>query len=349
MQFARHTAIGIDIGSRTVKAAQLSTRGGDLRIVALSMCPRIKPGEPIDRDEIANTQGVLRRQGFTGTRIVLAVPDEQLLRGILELPPSAPGPAVAQMARMELARIHHIEPQGFELVCWGQPSSEPARSNVQTVAVACPHPVAHHLLDEFDQARLDVIALDARTPAAARACRTLAAAAPEITAILDLGWSTTKLLLMCGQTVIYERLLKSDLTSLTTVLSKRFKITQTAASQIVDTIGVASGKTPCELDPGTREALQAIMLHHAQTVIEELKVPFSYAAHQVHSQGVKRLLLLGGGAGIAGLAEVLASTLEVEVLRAAPRDLVKCDGALVASSENPALTVAVGLALFRGD
>jgi Tfp pilus assembly PilM family ATPase len=143
MQFARHTAIGIDIGSRTVKAAQLSTRGGNLRIVALSMCPRIKPGGPIDREEITNTQGVLRRQGFTGSRIVLAVPDEQLLRGILQLPPSVPGPAVAQMARMELARIHHIEPQGFELVCWGQPSSEPARSNVQTVAVACPHPVAH--------------------------------------------------------------------------------------------------------------------------------------------------------------------------------------------------------------
>jgi type IV pilus assembly protein PilM len=346
MRWARHTAIGIDIGNRTLKAAQLSYRRSGLRVSALAICPRVKPDGPVDQEEIRHIQGVLRRQGFSGSKVVLAVADGQLLRGILQLPPTVPAAAVSQMARMELARIHHIEPQGFELVCWAPPTSQEAgRSNMQTVAVACPHAVAQPLLEDFERAGLDVIALDARTAAAARACRTLAAPGTEVTAILDLGWSTTKLLLVCGETVIYERLLKSDLTVLTSALAKRFKITQAAASQLVDTLGVASRQAPGQFDDDTRLALQDLLRHYGQTMMEELKVPFAYA-RQYHVEGVRRLLLLGGGASLAELADVLSASPEIKVLRAAPRDVLGCDEAIVTKSDNPALTVAVGLAMF---
>ncbi len=61
------------------------------------------------------------------------------------------------------------------------------------------------------------------------------------------------------------------------------------------------------------------------------------------------MLLLGGGAGLPELTEVLASAPQIQVLRAAPQDLLECGEAIVARSDNTALTVAVGLAMFRGE
>jgi Tfp pilus assembly PilM family ATPase len=63
-------------------------------------------------------------------------------------------------------------------------------------------------------------------------------------------------------------------------------------------------------------------------------------------EGIQRLLLVGGGAGIPGLAEVLSESLQMEVRRAAPTDLMASGDGSLTRADNPAATVAVGLSLF---
>jgi Tfp pilus assembly PilM family ATPase len=63
---------------------------------------------------------------------------------------------------------------------------------------------------------------------------------------------------------------------------------------------------------------------------------------------VKRLLLIGGGAGVPGLAPYFEARLGLEVKRAAPSDLMDTPPELAAKAANPALTGAVGLAQFEG-
>lgn len=346
-----HTSIGIDIGSRTIKAAQLLSTDSDDTLTALAMIPRQQPGPTITKEDILHVRHVLRRQGFVGRHLVLAVPDEQLLRGHLDLPAGVTGEPATQMARMELARIHQVDPQSFEMVHWGLSGSdsEQGQTNGQSVAVACPHTAAEQLLDTVEAGGLEVQALDVRTAAAARTCRRLTLAPPALTAILDLGWSSSKLMLVSGGTVVYERMLKSQLGALTKTLSERFQLDDLAAYQIIDNVGLSRKTEFGDLDTASLDIIQRFMTGHFRNMVEELQVPFSYAAHQYMQEGIQRLLLLGGGAAVPGLTEHLTEALHMEVCRAAPSQLVDGTAPALGNTENPALTVAIGLALFSED
>lgn len=341
-----HTAIGIDIGSRSIKAAQLQLTDARPEILALAMVPRLQPGPSVEREDMVHLRRVLRRQGFVGSHLVLAVPEEQLLRGHMDLPPGVKGEPLAQMARVELARIHQVEPHSFEMVHWGPSGDNKSNTPSQTVAVACPHQAANQLLDVIEACRMEVCALDVRTAAAARVCQALTLPAPALTAVLDLGWSSTKLMLVSGATVMYERLLKSKLGSLTESLVQRFGLDDRAACQIIDTVGWQEDLGVDDLDPASLEVIRRLLTGHFSNLIEELQVPFSYAAHQYAQKGIERMLLIGGGAQIPGLALHLSALLKMDVLRAAPSDLLAAGAASLGKVDNPAATVAAGLALF---
>lgn len=340
------TPIGIDIGSRTIKAAQLRAHETGHEITGLAMIPRQQAGANVTCDDIVHLRHVLHRQGFVGRRLVLAVPDEQLLRGHLDLPSGVSGAPVAQMARMELARIHHVEPQTFEMVHWGLSGNDKSQTPGQIVAVACPHQAADQLLETVEGCGLEVWALDVRTAAAARTCQPLTLPAPALTAILDLGWSSTKLMLVSGRTVIYERLLKSDLGSLTRSLTQRFALTDEAACQIINHVGFQLEQDAGDLDAASLQVIHRILSGYFCGLAEELEAPFAYAAHQYMQEGIQRLLLVGGGAGISGLVDHLAGALHMEVRRAAPLDLMTSSPRALSQADHPALTVAVGLSLF---
>ncbi len=412
------TAIGIDVGSRTIKAAQLLKSGsflslmgrgashwtanGTSQIVALTMLPRKKTGlteagqqvdpvrDPVfdpeaqtrresnglsasdstrtsnrlDRQEIINIQAVLRRQGFCGNDIVLAAPEKRLLHGIFEIPPATSGQAadreemVVQIARMELSRMHSLAPDSFEMVCWPlggwEPSSQDGSKSThrggQAIAVGCPHDVANELLDLFEGAGFNVCALDLRSAAAARACMSLAVPPPALTAILDLGWSSTKLLFVYGGTVIYERhLTNKSIAHLTTKLSGMFGITEQSADQTISTVGLATNSEAGDYDQQSTETIRKILTKHFDIMLEELKTPFDYASHQYPGEGVKRLLLIGGGARIFGLSQYIQEALGIEVITAVPGDLVPnpTESQILTKLNHPAMTVAVGLAMFN--
>lgn len=344
----KRSAIGIDVGSRIIKAAQLLPAGSSQRIVALTMLPRTGTGAAIEYQEVCELKRILRRQGFTGSQVVLAVPDQKLLRGTFELPPRLSRDKVPQLARMELSRIHQVTPGSFEMVCWIMPQADQVKSITQTITVGCLHDVANAYLDVFEKGGLDVTALDVRSAAAARACEGLTVPMPALTAILDLGWGSTKLLLACGSTIIYERLLESpSLQVLATNLGKRFNIADKAACQVIDAIGFAQGEVE-GFDRESTFAIQRLLEKHTGKMIEELKVPFAYANHQLPGEGIKRLLLIGGGAKIPGLASYFASQMGMEVKEATPGELMESSPELKNKVGNPATTVAVGLARFAG-
>ena len=428
------TAIGIDVGSRTIKVAQLAKSGSfpstllktglslmgrgasrssanssdqSYQIVALSMLPRTKAGlieagqqvdsirdpvrDPVfdseaqtrresnglsvpdstrasnrlDRQEIINIRAVLRRQGFCGNDIVLAVPEKQLLHGVFEIPPATSGQAadreemIFQIARMELSRMHGVAPDSFEMACWplggwplgGQDESKSTHRGGQAIAVGCPHDVANELLDLFEGAGFNVRALDLRSAAAARACMSLSVQLPALTAILDLGWSSTKLLFVCGGTVVYERCLTNkSISHITTKLSGMFGITEQSADQTISTIGLVTNSEAGDYDQQSTEAIRKILTKHFDVMLEELKTPFDYASHQYPGEGVKRLLLIGGGARIFGLSQYIQEALGIEVITAAPGDLVgHSESQILAKLSHPAMTVAVGLAMFNGE
>jgi len=344
------SVIGIDVGTRSIKVAQLLTSGDQSQIAALSMLPRTNEGDGIDTEEIRRIKRILARQGFHGDEIVLAAPEKGLLQGVFDVPPKVSGAPMVQIARMELSRIHNVAPDSFEMVCWKPPASGKPKSTTQTLAVGCPHEAAEAYIDLFENAGFTVSALDVRIAAATRACQTLIVPPPALTSILDIGWESTKLLLVSGNTIIYERSFRNKcLAKLRGQLCPTFDITEEAADQVISAIGFEADDETGEIDRASVEVIRRMLRKHFDMMLEELEASFDYAHYQHPGEGAKRLLLIGGGANISGLSNYFRNILGVEVRAIAPRDILENGSETLTHAGHPATTVAVGLAMFKGD
>jgi Tfp pilus assembly PilM family ATPase len=229
-----------------------------------------------------------------------------------------------------------------------KPAGNP-RPMTQTLVVGCPHEAANAFLDVFEGAGFHVTALDVRSAAVARACSPLLLPPPQITAIVDLGWRSTSVLFVSGRSLVYERSVQgAPVGELTDRFVEAFSLRPEAAYQIIGTIGPGTDEPAGEYDRESLDVIRRHMRDHFDKLLEELRVPLSYANHQFPGEGVERLLLIGGGAGVPHLASYFEAKLGVEVKRAAPSDLVDCPPELSAKGDNPALTAAIGLAQFEG-
>jgi Tfp pilus assembly PilM family ATPase len=250
---------------------------------------------------------------------------------------------------MELSRLHNVPCDSFTMAYWELKGAENSRPVTQTLAVGCPHEAANAFLDIFEDAGFHVAALDVRSAAAARACAPLVLPTPQITAIIDLGWRSTSVLFVCGRTLIYERSLEgASIAELTDRLTEAFGIPLESACGIIGTVGPATGEPKADLDRGTLEAILKHLRSHFDKLLDELKVPLSYANRHFPGEGVKRLLLIGGGAGVPQLAPYFGERLAVEVNVAEPSSMVTSPPELLAKASNPAMMTAVGLAQFEG-
>ena len=173
---------------------------------------------------------------------------------------------------------------------------------------------------------------------------------PALTSILDIGWESTKLLLVCGSTVLYERPFRNKcLAKLRAKLSETFAITEEAADQVVSTIGFATDSEAGELDRESVEAVRNMLRKHFDMMLEELDGSFDYANYQHPREGIRLLLIIGDGARISGLSQYLHSTLGVEVRSVTPSDVVENSPPIFTKVGHPAMTVALGLAMFTGE
>ena len=346
---AAPTIIGIDVGQHTIKAAQLLAQGGEYRIFALTLLPRPQPGTEIGAGDALALKSALKRHGFHGHALAIAAPEQILVHATLEVPAKVAGAPVEQVVRMELSRLQNLAPDSFEMAFWELKAAVNPRPVTPILAVGCPHAAANALLDIFEGVGFHVAALDVRSAAVARACRPLLLPAPQITALVDLGWRSTSVLFVCGRSLVYERSVQgAPIGELVTRFAQAFAMEPASAYPIINTVGPGNDQPA---GPYDAESLSVIRTHvrvHFDKLLEELRVPLSYANHQFPGEGVRRLLLTGGGAGVPGLAAYFAAGLGIEVKRAAPGDLVASPPELAARAGNPAKTCAVGLAQFEG-
>ncbi len=349
ISFKSRSPIGIDVGSRNMKVAQLCTAADKRQeISATSVVPRTNAGAEINLEEAISLRRVLQRQGFRGDRVVLAAHEDKLLRGIFDIPGQISEDAMEQIARMELSRMHDVAPDSFEMICWEPLNTGKSKTKRQTVALACPHDAANIYIDTFEQAGFKVCALDARSAAVARACKSLTLSPPAVTAILDLGWKSTRLLFLCGEAVVYERLLEEkSICTLASDLRDKFGIAEESAYTVIASIGFGTFEEAPELDQQSVGFIRGILVRYFEAMKNELKTPLAYVSREHGGKGTERMLLVGSGAMFPGISEYLAESFNMEVLTAAPSELLPSPAHVRTKACNTALTVACGLALFE--
>ena len=363
-----YSPIGLDAGARAMKAIQLvHTRAGP-KIHAAASFPRLTPGEDLNAAEVLRAAHVLRRQGFVGNDVVVGIPTANMLSGVLEIPARAPGAPplpIDAIARQELARACKKDANSIELAWWELPSASTGGSGVrgaqgaQAIALGCAHADADTLLACFDPAvgaGLDVLAIDARPAAIARACAPLASASPNLTAVLDLGYGAAHILILSGSLLVYERTLaEASLRLLASGVANQLATDDALADYILRVIGCKpidqitspDGTVPTAIEQA--EDARALVCAHADALAGELRASMSYATRRFDAS-LSRVLLSGAGADIPGLADrigqrtgVEAVIARVDALALAPVPPNDIDPALL----GPGSTVALGLALHN--
>ena len=372
------SAIGVDVGTRTVKAVQLGRDRwgtGGWRVTAAAEVPRDDAAQPaadaqgkpparassaLSPAEVRRLVGTLERQNFCGAEVVLAAPGEKMVSSMLELPPRSSQAPIEQIARMEVARAHRFAPDSFEMGCWDLPAAARATKQTPVMAVACTHADAAAVMDPFEAEGLHVSALDVRAAALARACAPLLRDdAGGITGIVDLGWGSATLSLMHRGVAIYGRTLgDSGIGKLYQTLAARLGLETDVIDYILSDSGLAgagavAGAAPHGEAPaaGGRKAkptdAAGLIAAHFEAAVQELQVSLSYAQHQYPNTPLSRLLVVGGGGCIHGVTEHLHRVLGIETKAAAPAGLAACAPAVAALCASPALTAALGLAQFH--
>lgn len=353
MRRERISPIGLDVGSRCVKAAQVAVRagGGPARVIAGACFARLEPDTPVSAREMDRVAGALDRLGFAGRECVASVDRASLITAELELPPTGSGAPREQIARLELARTHRREPAGFEMGLWEVPAPARAGPGAHALAVACPHERAESILDAAHSAGLDVIALD--HPGCALA-RLGAVTGGPTRAILDLGWSAGVLVLARGGAVLYERVIEGG--SLSALHAGVVAHTGLDLGVVETLLGDGAWSELAGARRGEKLLDRTVRCvnEYADAVGRELKLSMDYLAHRFpagakEGASVGHVDLVGGGAACAGVVERLAqrSGLELRALR--PSDVLGADAGVLPIASAPSLSLAVGLALRAGE
>jgi Tfp pilus assembly PilM family ATPase len=355
----RRSLIGVDSGGRFLKAVQLVRTSGGGRMVAAVRLPKSTPGAVTCRADVDLFCGAMARQGFTGSRVVLAVPQDKIVTGILELPPRASGAPLADIARLELASMNNYDAQQAETVSWDLPPSPRVKNVTQAMAVACRHADAEELIELFESAGLQVAALDSPMHAVVRACRPLLSAT-GITGILELEWDWAVLVLLYRGTVIYRwSMSEASVRNLVRTMAAGLSIDESVAAPLLMEVGLAPQESR---NAAVGDAVAVSIRKHLDAVAESIGSPILYAGQQYPAASVDSILMVGSGAAIPGAADYLQTRVAGSVKAIGPADLVACAAPLAGptsvsetgaaaraggKAHDPSLVSAIGLARFE--
>ncbi|MGP1347224.1 MAG: hypothetical protein ACTS3F_11240 [Phycisphaerales bacterium] len=198
------SVIGVDLGSRVLKACQWS-RGG-WRVASVW---RESDGE-IGSDEIRGLARVLARRGFSGTRVVASVPRSALLSCRASAPMEGSGAPVEQIARAELARVSGQNAGALLSASWSARSRRSRSELDERQVLGCSAAVARGLSEAFGGGGLDLVGLEPGPVGSARGALHIAGLSGAGSAgssglIVDFGWGGARLLAVSDGVLMYER------------------------------------------------------------------------------------------------------------------------------------------------
>jgi type IV pilus assembly protein PilM len=341
----RYSTIGLDVGSRAVKAVQLSRAGREQRIVACASFPRAGPEAVPTAAELREVRSILRRQGFVGRDVVIAAAGDKLRSGILELPAKAAGVPMDQIARAEFGRVHKLDVNAAELSWWELPASSRAAKGTSVMAVAYPHADAEPHVSAFDEAGFRVRGVDTPTSAVARGCLPLAAGKRSF-GTLELGASAAVLVLVRDGIVVYERRIPDAGTGrLLAELEARLGAGRDAAEHVLADVGLSPAGAASANDDARFASARELIARHVDASLAEVRRTLAYASHQYANEPVELLLLCGGGACLPGLRDYVAANIAAEV-RVAAFDPAPTGDEDACLGAGPSMACAVGLARF---
>lgn len=338
---ARRTTIGLDIGSDSVRAAELSySRAG----VVLERCAQVplpdgamRDGEVLDPRAISTALVQLwRAGGFTHRHVTVGIANQRVVVREVELPQM---PA-ADLKKALPFQVQDVLPMPVDSALMDflpvEVRTTGSGAVVRGLLVAAWRDTVTGLVTAVEGARLVPDAVDLASFAVLRAVGSGLGSDTRTEALVDIGSTITQVVVHTGGSPRFVRILLAGGDDITEALAERAGVSLEEADRL-----------KCELGLGDGQGAATVVGHAVEAAalgfLEEVRSTVDYAA-ATSGHRAERIVLTGGGARLSGLAPRLAAITGLPVELGSVERRVRL-GKHATTVHPDSAAVAVGLAL----
>lgn len=343
--------IGLDIGSRAVRAVQISVGGRGPatldRVGQVQLPPgALRDGEIAQPDAVVESLRALwSRFGFKGRRVALGVANQQVIVRRLDLP-YLPENELRQSLGFQVQDSIPIPVEqailDFQILENYQTAEGQLLSRI--LVVAAQRQMVEAIVAVVGEARLEPTNLDLDAFALVRSLappRLLSGEDGEL--LVDVGAAVTNIVVHQGGTPRFVRILLMGGNAITDSLVGALGISHEQAERTKASIGLLAEARD------RRDEAAGLIAERADRFIDELRGSLDYYSAQSESVPVRRVVLTGGASQLPNLRERLSDALGLPVERGHPMQELKVGDVGIRREQlieaEPQLAVAIGLAL----
>jgi type IV pilus assembly protein PilM len=349
---AGRSAIGLDIGTSGVRAAELSFGKGKVTLEKFGQVAlpegAVRDGEVVNPDAVAAALKQLwAHTKFSSKKVIIGVANQKVIVRQVDLPWMPP----SELKKSLGFQVQDFVPMPVEqAVLDFHPLEDFTAENgsrvLRGLLVAASREMVHASLEAVTQAGLSATMVDLTSFAVIRSLADpdhLGLGA-EVEALVDVGARVTNIVVHQGGAPRFVRILLMGGQDVTDAMAERMGVPQEQAEAMKQQL---SGGAP----EGGVEVQAAVRVVDAATAafVDEIRGSLDYYLASSGSAPISRLVLTGGGARLNGLADRLQSTTRVPVQAGAPVQPLKVGRTGLSPEQiafvEPLAAVPVGLAL----
>ncbi|MCW2612218.1 MAG: type pilus assembly protein PilM [Actinomycetota bacterium] len=315
---ARRTAVGLDIGTSGVRAAEV-THGKDhvtlerFGQVALPV-GAVVDGEVVDVDAVA---AALRRlwaaTRFRTKKVALGVANQRVIVRQVDLPWLPPAELKASLP----FQVQDFIPMPVDQVLLDyhpleEITTETGGRAVRALLVAASKEMVWRSVDAVRKAGLQPVMVDLVPFAVLRSIAQfdhLGLESGEAEAVVNVGASVTNLIVHTGGVPRFVRIIPMGGADITDALAERLGVTLDEAEAIKQVTGFAEQHADGRDMAPAAKVIEAT----ATTFVDEVRTSLEYYKTQAAAYPIGRIVLTGGGTRLAGLADRLALATRLRV------------------------------------
>lgn len=336
--------VGIDIGSESIRAVEVehpsSSRARVVRVGEIALSPGSASAGEVR--EVHTVGSALRRlwssKGFKSKRVVLGVGNTRVLVRDLEIP-SMPSRQIRETLPFQVQDKLPVPVEDAILDFYAiEEVTGESGTMIRGLLVAALRDAVNNNIAAVRSAGLQPVAVDLVPFALARLLTDYGRS--ETVALVDIGGNTTNVVITTGGVPAFVRAIPAGGAEITRALADRFSLDEGRAEEVKRALGLNPKSAT------TQEQVYAAEVIHSSAgeLLTGLRNTLSYFATQRPQNPVSRVILTGGGARLAGLADAFSELVRLPVVHGAPfTNLPTARGAL--SDAGTQFTIAAALAV----
>jgi len=307
--------IGIDAGSSLVKLVEISKSGGGMALANFSFMPfRVPPNTPEDGTRQAQAKAIdaaIRKCECKCRDVVVGVPGNSAFIRNIKLPP-VPTSKIDQIVRYE---IQQTIPFPIENIALDYQVLDPDESSeIEVIMVAMKGEMAEDFIHSVEKAKVNVSIMDS-IPLALYNCYRYSGYSKkdECTAIIELGASTSHILIELAGELRYCRNVSIGGNDITLAIAKEFNIPVEQAERLKVQHGLIFPESEEEKFTDDQVRLSRAIAGVLDRMVGEVKLTIGYFRSLAGAGAISRGILAGGGAMLKNIRPFLADRLGVQV------------------------------------